>query len=127
MTSKGSDQTAHMRRLVGAFAGCTYHIVGNLMSPLISVLRVVGWYQSFYSNFDRSFCKQTVETLIRRHILPRLIWSPLFAYVPQKETLGLMFFSQGFHLYHSGDKQGNFLTLSPFSRPTLTLYSIGYF
>ena len=35
MTSKGSDQTARMRRLVWAFAGRTYHIVGNLMSRLI--------------------------------------------------------------------------------------------
>ena len=30
-TSNGSDQTARMRRLVWAFAGRTYHIVGNLM------------------------------------------------------------------------------------------------
>ena len=30
-TSKGSDQTARMRRLVLAFAGRIYHIVGNLM------------------------------------------------------------------------------------------------
>ena len=29
-TSKGSDLTARMRRLVLAFAGRTYHIVGNL-------------------------------------------------------------------------------------------------
>ena len=33
-TSKGSDQTARMRRLVCAFAGRTYLIVGNLMSRL---------------------------------------------------------------------------------------------
>ena len=33
-TSKGSDQTARMRRLVWAFAGRIYHIVGNLMSRL---------------------------------------------------------------------------------------------
>ena len=32
--SKGTDQTAHMRRLVWAFAGHTYNIVGNLMSRL---------------------------------------------------------------------------------------------
>ena len=34
----------------------------------ISVLRVVGWYFSvfFFLNFNRTFCKQTVETLIRR-------------------------------------------------------------
>ena len=30
-TSKGSDQTVRMRRLVRGFAGRTYHIVGNLM------------------------------------------------------------------------------------------------
>ena len=30
-TSKGSDQPARMCRLIGGFAGRTYHIVGNLM------------------------------------------------------------------------------------------------
>ena len=30
-TSKGSDQTARMRRLIWGFAGRAYHIVGNLM------------------------------------------------------------------------------------------------
>ena len=30
-TSKGSDQTARMRRLIWVFAGHTYHNVGNLM------------------------------------------------------------------------------------------------
>ena len=33
--SKGSDQTARMRRLTWGFAGRTYHIFGNLMSRLI--------------------------------------------------------------------------------------------
>ena len=33
-TSKGSDQTARMHRLVWAFAGRIYHIVGNLMPRL---------------------------------------------------------------------------------------------
>ena len=42
----------------------------------ISVLRVAGCYFSFYSNFNRTFCrpKQTVETLIRRRVLRHLIW-----------------------------------------------------
>ena len=31
---KGSDQTAHMRRLILDFVGHTYHIVRNLMSRL---------------------------------------------------------------------------------------------
>ena len=35
MTSKGTDQAARMHRLIGGFAGRTYHIVGNLMSWLI--------------------------------------------------------------------------------------------
>ena len=34
-TSKGSDQTARMHRLIGDFTGRTYHIVGNLMHWLI--------------------------------------------------------------------------------------------
>ena len=33
-TSKGSDQNTCMHRLVWAFAGRTYHMVGNLMPPL---------------------------------------------------------------------------------------------
>ena len=40
VTSKGSDQTARMRRLIRGFAGRTYHFVGNLMSRLISYLPV---------------------------------------------------------------------------------------
>ena len=35
MTSKDSDQTARMRRLIWGFDGRTYHIVGNLMHWLI--------------------------------------------------------------------------------------------
>ena len=31
VTSKGSDQTAHMRRLILGFAGRTYQILGNPM------------------------------------------------------------------------------------------------
>ena len=37
-TSKASDQTVHMRRMIWAFADCTYHIVGNLVSQLIYIL-----------------------------------------------------------------------------------------
>ena len=43
MTSKCSDQTALMCRLYAqadlSFAGRTYHIVGNLMSRLIFILK----------------------------------------------------------------------------------------
>ena len=50
----------------------------------IFVLRVVKWYFHFHSNFNRTFCKQTVETLIRRRICGVWSGSALFAYVPQK-------------------------------------------
>ena len=37
-TSKGSDQTARMRRLIWGFAGSTYQIVGNPMLRLNYIL-----------------------------------------------------------------------------------------
>ena len=45
-TSKGFDQTGHMLRLVRAFAGRTYHIVGNLMSRLnwINPFQILGLF-----------------------------------------------------------------------------------
>ena len=44
------------------------------MKQSIFVSRVVGSYFSFISNYHRMFCQQTEETLIRRHVLWRLIW-----------------------------------------------------
>ena len=46
----------------------------------ISILRVLGGIIHFYSNFNRSFCKQTVEGIVRR----LRSGSALFAYVQQK-------------------------------------------
>ena len=43
----------------------------------------------FYSNFKRHFCKQTVENLIRRPVLRRLIWFCTVCICPTKRTLGL--------------------------------------
>ena len=42
----------------------------------------------FYSNFNRTFCTQTVETQIRRRVLRRLIWVCAFCIFPTKRTLG---------------------------------------
>ena len=47
----------------------------------IFYIYILGGIFHFYSNFDRAFCKQTVETLIGRHS-----GSALFAYVPQKDA-----------------------------------------
>ena len=55
----------------------------------ISVLRGVRWYLNFYSSFNRKLCKQTVETLIRRRILWRLIWVCTICLCPTKMTLGI--------------------------------------
>ena len=43
----------------------------------------------FYSNFQRKFCKQTVENLIRRCIVLRLIWFCTVCRCPTKRMLGL--------------------------------------
>ena len=55
----------------------------------ISNFRVVGWwYFSFLFIFlKRNFCKQTVENLIRRHVLSDLMLHCLP--MSQKRTLGL--------------------------------------
>ena len=53
----------------------------------ISILRVVGCY--FFFNFNRTICKQALETLIRHHILWYLIWSCTLNICPTKRTLGL--------------------------------------
>ena len=51
---------------------------------------LLGGILHFYSNFNITFCKQTVETLIRRRRTSDAafcgVWSGsvLFAYVPQK-------------------------------------------
>ena len=42
-----------------------------------------------YSNFDRTICKQTVETLIRHRKLRRLILDCTVYLCPTKGTLGL--------------------------------------
>ena len=40
------------------------------------------------SNFKRNFCKQTVESLIRRRVLRRLVWFCTVFLCPTKRTLG---------------------------------------
>ena len=47
--AKGSDQTARISRLILGFAGCTYHIVGNLIMWLICELN---WH--FHIDFNVS-------------------------------------------------------------------------
>ena len=56
----------------------------------ISVLRDVGcFFLHFSSNFNRTFYKQIVETLVRRRVLWRLIWICTVCLCPTKRTLGL--------------------------------------
>ena len=50
---------------------------------------LLGGIFHFYSNFDRTFCEQTVETLIRRRGLRRLIWVYNVCLCPTKRTLCL--------------------------------------
>ena len=50
---------------------------------------LLGGILHFHSNFNRTFCMQTVETLIRRHIMWRLIWVYAVSLCPTKRMLGL--------------------------------------
>ena len=59
----------------------------NLTSPF-PWLQLDGIFH-FYSNLDRTVCKQTVETLIRRRIVWRLIWVCTVCLCPTKWMLGL--------------------------------------
>ena len=56
------------------------------MDEFISNFRVVGCFFSY-------FCKQTVETLIRCHIMWHLIWVCAVCLCPTKQTLGLYGFN----------------------------------
>ena len=53
------------------------------------ILWLLGGIFHFYSNFKRKFCKQTVENLIRRRVLRRLIWFCCVCRCPTKRTLWL--------------------------------------
>ena len=64
-----------------------------------SLLPILGMFQNarllcgifhFYSEVHRIFCKQTVENLIGRRVLRRLIWSCTVSRCPTKRTLGYM-------------------------------------
>ena len=54
-----------------------------------SILRVVGLYFSFYSHFNRTLNKQTVEALIRCPKMWRLVWVCTVCILLTKRTPGL--------------------------------------
>ena len=58
-------------------------------TSLFQILGVVGGIFHFYSNFNRTFCKQIVVTLIRCRVLRRLIWVCTVCQCPTKRMLGL--------------------------------------
>ena len=57
-TTKGSYQTARMHRLVGAFAGRTYHIAGILMSWLIFNIQYLVYINPLYEWIPPSYLIQ---------------------------------------------------------------------
>ena len=59
------------------------------MDQSISVLRIVSGMFLFDWNFKTTFCVQTVDTLIRRCVLRRLIWICNVFLCATKRTLGL--------------------------------------
>ena len=55
----------------------------NLVSGLLDAICI------FSSNYNRTICKQTLETLIIRRVLWHLIWVCIVCLFPTKRTLGL--------------------------------------
>ena len=55
----------------------------------ITVLRDVGCFFFLFSNFNRTFQEQTVETLIRCRRMLHLVWVCTVWLCPTKRTLGL--------------------------------------
>ena len=53
------------------------------------ILGLLGCIFHFYSKLNRNFCLQTMEDLIRRLVLRRLIWFCTVCPCPTKRTLGL--------------------------------------
>ena len=60
----------------------------NWMSPF-PILGLLGGIFYFYLNSKRTFCKQTVENLIKRCVLWHLNWFCTVCRCPIKRTLGL--------------------------------------
>ena len=60
----------------------------NLTIPF-PILGLLGGIFNFYLKFDRTFCKQAVETLIRHSVLWRVIWVCTDFLCPTKRMLGL--------------------------------------
>ena len=54
------------------------------------IVGLLGGIFHFYSNIKRNFSLQTVENLIRRHVLQVLSGFALFANVPQKGSYAYM-------------------------------------
>ena len=50
---------------------------------------LLGCIFHFHSIFNRTVCQQTVQTLIRRRVLRRLVWVCTICLCPTKRTLSL--------------------------------------
>ena len=101
-TSKGSDQTARIRRLVWAIAGRTYHIVGNLLSQLIIF---------FYSASSISKYQEVlVLKLIQRHSIffLTLCMLVIFSCFWSSAELLQNFFKKFFQAFHQSVKKLGF-------------------
>ena len=66
-----------------------FHTLINLNSSFM-FLGMLGGVILCQSNFNRKFCKQTVENLIRRHVLWRLIWICTVCLCPTKKDARLI-------------------------------------
>ena len=91
-----------MRFVLNVFLSCLYSLrfASHRISHSIGPVRFRFWYFSILFNFNRIFYKKTMETLIRRCVLQRLVWVCTVCLCPIKRSLslyGFALFIQGTH------------------------------
>ena len=85
---------------------------------------MLGGISHFYSNFNRTFCKKAVETLIRCRRMRRRVWVCTVCLYLTKRTLGLYGLTHLSLAYFSRDKDKQ--CRSRWSRSSLITYILLY-
>ena len=81
----------------------------------------------FNSYFNRKFCKQTMDTLIRRRVLRRLIWVCTVCLCPTKRTpclYGLRLRSSVIYVHGCPGSSLPVIIWTPTRKPTTTVFGV---
>ena len=96
LRQKNSDLQPSRIRQKGSLTYLSRMELSNLINWTSPFPLLGGIYNIFFSNFNTTYCKKKVETLIRRRILRRLISVFTVCICPTKKTLGLYGLKEAF-------------------------------